>query len=103
MAKKKSEAESNEIEAIDLISMLSTPNNTDSYEIELSVPEQDIDLIALGKEELKEEAEKLAKAKSILPNRESKPITTQSPLSSSSSPLPPSPYTPHPSSITPTN
>ena len=90
MAKKKSEAESNEIEAIDLISMLSTPNNTDSYEIELSVPEQDIDLIALGKEELKEEAERIAKAKSVIPNRESIPTFPQKVISSPSSPPSPS-------------
>ena len=51
MAKKKSEEESSEIEAVDLISLLSTPETTDSYEIELSVPEQDLDLIALGKED----------------------------------------------------
>ncbi len=52
MARKSSSAESNEIDAVDLISLLSMPENADSYEIELSVPEQDIDLIALGKEEL---------------------------------------------------
>ena len=51
MAKKKSEEESSEFEAVDLISLLSTPETTDSYEIELSVPEQDLDLIALGKED----------------------------------------------------
>ena len=102
MAKKKSEAESNEINAVDLISLLSTPETTDSYELELSVPEQDIDLIALGKEELREEAERLAKAKAILPNKEARPITTQSSMLPFSSPLPPSPYTLHPSSITPT-
>lgn len=96
MAKKKSEAESNEIEAVDLISLLSTPETTDSYEIELSVPEQDIDLIALGKEELREEAERLAKAKSVIPNRETKPTAQQKSISSPSS-LPPSP-----SFITPT-
>jgi DNA polymerase len=52
MARKSSSTESNEIDAVDLISLLSMPENADSYEIELSVPEQDIDLIALGKEEL---------------------------------------------------
>ena len=52
MARKGSSTESNEIDAVDLISLLSMPENADSYEIELSVPEQDIDLIALGKEEL---------------------------------------------------
>lgn len=52
MAKKKGSEAGNELEAVDLISLLSMPENADSYEIELSVPEQDIDLIALGKEEL---------------------------------------------------
>ena len=52
MAKKKGSEAVNELEAVDLISLLSMPENADSYEIELSVPEQDIDLIALGKEEL---------------------------------------------------
>lgn len=93
MAKKKSEEESNEIEAVDLISLLSTPETTDSYEIELSVPEQDLDLIALGKEELREEAVKLAKAKTLLPNKEVRPIAPQT--LSSPTPL-------RPSSITPT-
>lgn len=101
MAKKKSEAESNEIEAVDLISLLSTPETTDSYEIELSVPEQDIDLIALGKEELKEEAEKLAKAKAVIPNREIRPTVPQKVISSPSS-LPPSSLSPSQSFITPT-
>ena len=102
MAKKKSEAETNEIAAVDLISLLSTPETTDSYEIELSVPEQDIDLIALGKEELRKEAEKLANSKTILTNKEPRPITTQISLFPSSSSLPPSPYTLHSSSVTPT-
>ena len=52
MAKKKGSEAVNELEAVDLISLLSMPENADSYEVELSVPEQDIDLIALGKEEL---------------------------------------------------
>ncbi|MBP5469646.1 MAG: uracil-DNA glycosylase [Candidatus Riflebacteria bacterium] len=99
MAKKKSEAESNEIEAVDLISLLSTPETTDSYEIELSVPEQDIDLIALGKEELREEAEKLAKAKSVITNRETKPTVQQKSISS---PSPLSPFSLSSSFITPT-
>lgn len=60
MARKSSSTESNEIDAVDLISLLSMPENADSYEIELSVPEQDIDLIALGKEEL-------ASAKPLVP------------------------------------
>ena len=105
MAKKKSEADSNEIEAVDLISLLSTPETTDSYEIELSVPEQDIDLIALGKEELREEAERIAKAKSVLPNRETRPTIQQKSISSPSFPsfpsFPSSP-SPSPSFITPT-
>ncbi len=96
MAKKKSEAESNEIEAVDLISLLSTPETTDSYEIELSVPEQNIDLIALGKEELREEAEKLAKAKAVIPNRESRSTVPQKAISSLS------PSSLSPSFITPT-
>ena len=52
MAKKKGSEAVNDLEAVDLISLLSMPDNTESYEVELSVPEQDIDLIALGKEEL---------------------------------------------------
>ena len=84
MARKKSEAESNEIEAVDLISLLSTPETTDSYEIELCVPEQDIDLIALGKEELKEETEKAAKTKTVFPNKEPRPTIQQKAISSPS-------------------
>lgn len=89
MAKKGVEAESNEIEAIDLISLLSMPENSESYERELSVPEEDIDLIALGVEQLKEEAEQLAKSKATSVNKQ---VTPQRPTSSPS----PSPYPLHP-------
>ena len=61
MAKKKGSEAVNDLEAVDLISLLSMPDNTESYEIELSVPEQDLDLIALGAEQLKEE--QLAKSR----------------------------------------
>ncbi len=77
MAKKKGSEAVNELEAVDLISLLSMPENSDSYEVELSVPEQDIDLIALGAEQLKEEAEKFANSKSVTPVCEVRPSAHQ--------------------------
>ncbi len=52
MAKKAQTIESNEVEAVDLISMLSMPDVADSYDQELVIPETEIDLMALGAEEL---------------------------------------------------
>ena len=66
MAKKKGSESVNDFETVDLISLLSIPENADSYEIELSVPEHDIDLVALGAEQLKEE--QLAKSKTVVPS-----------------------------------
>ena len=77
MAKKKGSEAVNELEAVDLISLLSMPDNTESYEVELSVPEQDIDLIALGAEQLKEDAEKLANSKAVSPVSEVRPSAPQ--------------------------
>lgn len=54
MVKKAKTEEENDIEALDLVSLLATPENLDSFDIELSVPEQEIDLLALGAEALKE-------------------------------------------------
>ena len=89
MAKKKGSEAVNELEAVDLISLLSMPENADSYEIELSVPEQDIDLAALGAEQLKEE--QLAKSKTVVPA-----------ISFPSHPSPSLPISASPSPITPT-
>ena len=94
MAKKKGSEAVNELEAVDLISLLSMPENADSYEIELSVPEQDIDLAALGAEQLKEE--QLAKSKTVVPAISSPSHPSPSPLSSSL------PISASPSPITPT-
>ncbi len=94
MAKKKGSEAVNELEAVDLISLLSMPENADSYEIELSVPEQDIDLAALGAEQLKEE--QLAKSKTVVPAISSPSHPSHSPLSSSL------PISASPSPITPT-
>lgn len=110
MARKKIESDNDEIEAIDLISLLSTEDNTDTYNIELAVPEQDIDFLTLGAEQLKEDAEKTAKAKAISPNRETKPSVLQKATLSTSSILPsPTPPTKttktttiKPTTITPT-
>ncbi len=103
MAKKASKTENNEFDAVDLIELLSIPENADSYLVELSEPEQDIDLIALGKEQLKEEAEKLAKTKVITPIKPTTPPPAPYPLhpiSSSHTPLPSSPLRPTPSKPT---
>lgn len=81
MAKKKGSEAVNELEAVDLISLLSMPENADSFEVELSVPEQDIDLIALGKEEL-------ALAKS------SASVSKTTPTTSTTSTTPTTPTTP---------
>lgn len=52
MARKAQTIGSDEVEAVDLISMLSMPDVADSYEQELIIPETEIDLMALGAEEL---------------------------------------------------
>jgi DNA polymerase len=88
MAKKKGSEAVNELEAVDLISLLSMPENADSYEIELSVPEQDIDLAALGVEQLKEE--QLAKSKTVVPAISSPShLSSSLPISASPSPITP--------------
>ena len=84
MAKKGNEDENNEIEAIDLISLLSLPENAESYERELSIPEEEIDLVALGKEQLQEEAEKAAKEQSVISKNSSNSLVAQKLLSPSS-------------------
>ena len=87
MAKKKGSEAVNELEAVDLISLLSMPENADSFEVELSVPEQDIDLIALGKEEL-------ALAKSSASVSKTTPTTPTTPTTSTTSTTPTTPTTP---------
>lgn len=62
MAKKAQEIESDEVEAIDLITMLSLPELSDSYNIELTVPDEEIDLMALGAEQIAAEAAVNAKS-----------------------------------------
>ena len=83
MAKKKGSEAVNELEAVDLISLLSMPENENGYEIELSVPEQNIDLVALGAEQLKEE--QLAKSKAVISSLSSTPQSS----SLSASPITP--------------
>ena len=79
MARKGSSTESNEIDAVDLISLLSMPENADSYEIELSVPEQEIDLIALGKEELASAKPSVPISDSVSKTIPTTPITLTTP------------------------
>ena len=62
MAKKAQTMENDEIEAIDLITMLSLPEVADSYDRELIVPEEEIDLMALGAEEMAAEKAESANA-----------------------------------------
>ena len=45
---KENDSDNVSIEALDLISLLSMPGTESSYDIELSLPENDIDLLALG-------------------------------------------------------
>lgn len=62
MAAKSREADNNEIEAVDLISLLALPENADSYNQELAIPEEELDLMAIGEEALREEKAKEAEA-----------------------------------------
>lgn len=78
MAKKKGSEAVNELEAVDLISLLSMPENENGYEIELSVPEQNIDLVALGAEQLKEE--QLAKSKAVISSTPQSSSLSASPI-----------------------
>lgn len=51
---KRIESENSSLEALDLISLLSLPSEEAAYDMELSMPDEELDLVALGRQSLKE-------------------------------------------------
>ena len=51
MVKQVKERDDEELKSVDLISLLSLPENIESYCVELHEPEKELDLVTLGKEE----------------------------------------------------
>lgn len=69
MVKQVKERDDEELKSVDLISLLSLPENIESYCVELREPEKELDLVTLGKEEA------LAKGQASIPAFVSIPAT----------------------------